>query len=128
MQTELNSLTIDELAIELFNARAAEANAKERRIQIEDAILAQTQTAEKGTTTLVTGNGLKISIKTDLAYKADVAAIELIDSDLVKVTTKKELDSKAYEALRGGNPELFNRISEYVTTEPRKPSVTLKTI
>lgn len=128
MDQDLNSLSIDELAIELFNARAAEANAKERRIQIEEAILAQTQTAEKGTTTLVTGSVLKISIKTDLSYKANVAAIELIDSDLVKVTEKKELDSKAYEALRDDNPDLFNRISEHVTTEPRKPSVTLKSI
>jgi hypothetical protein len=120
--------TIDDLAIELFHARAAEAKAKEERIRIEEAIVAQIDTADKGSQTLTTGNGLKITIKTDLGYKADVDAIERIDSDLVKVTEKRELNVKAYEELKTRDPDLYARVAEHVSVEPRKPSVTLKTI
>ena len=42
------------------------------------------------------------------------------------MTTKKELDSKAYEALREKDRPLFDRVSEFVTVAPKKPAVTLK--
>ncbi|HWL54295.1 MAG TPA: hypothetical protein VNQ90_17780 [Chthoniobacteraceae bacterium] len=117
-----------ELTSQLADARAEEAAAKAKRIQAEEAIVALLDPGERSTVTVDPGNGLKVTIKTDLSYKADIDAIEVIDSDLVKVTTKKELDTKAYEALREQNTALFDHISEYVTVTPKKPAVTLKVV
>lgn len=120
--------TIPNLAVQLANARAAESAARDHRIRIEESILAQVDTPEKGTVTIDAQNGLKITIKTELGYKADLDEIAKIDSDLLKHTEKHELDVKTYEALRESDPALFARVSEHVITQPRKPAVTLKVV
>lgn len=133
-QEKLKSLTVD-----LAAARNDEAEAKKRRIQAEEAIVALLDPGDKSTITIDPGNGLKVTVKTELGYKADIDEILKIDSDLIKATVKQELDVKAYEELRerkgrfaplsmsAENAErLFARISEHVTVSPKKPSVSLK--
>ncbi len=131
--------TLCNLTSQLADARTEEAAAKAKRIQAEEAIVALLDPGEKSTITVDPGNGLKVTIKTELGYKADVDAIRVIDSDLLKETIKWELDVKAYEALRDRKgpyvsmPEmearaLFDRVSEHVTVTPKKPAVTLKVV
>lgn len=120
------SATIEQLAASLASARNDEALAKAKRIECEEAILAQYELAESGSQTVKTDNGLKLTLKTALGYKIDKGA-ELPES-MLKVTTKTELDVKAYEALRESDPMEFSRLSKLVTTTPRKPSVTLAVI
>jgi len=120
------SATIEQLAADLASARSEEALAKAKRIECEEAILAQYELAEAGSTTVKTENGLKITLKTALGYKIDKGA-ELPES-LIKETVKRDLDVKAYEALRESDPMEFSRVSKFVTTTPRKPSVTLAVI
>ncbi len=116
-------MIIDNLASNLVRARAAEAKAKETRIQCEETILAQYELAEAGTRTVKTGNGLKLTMKTSLGYKVE-KGVTLPDC-VAKTTTKIELDAKAYEALRESDPMEFSRIAKMVTTTPKKPSVTI---
>ncbi len=117
---------LSKLTLQLAEARRDESEAKNRRVQTEEAIVALLQPGDKQTLTVEDGNGLKITVKTELGYKADVVEIERIDSDLLKITTKAELDVKAYEALREANPALFEKVSEHVTVTPKKPTLTLK--
>ena len=116
-------MSIENLASNLVHARQAEAQAKAERIECEEAILAQYDLAEAGSQTVKTDNGLKLTLKTSLGYKVDKGA-ELPES-LIKETVKRELNTKAYEALRETDPMEFSRLSKMVTTTPRKPSVTV---
>lgn len=123
---ELTNEKLKSLLVDLAAARTDESEAKKRRIQAEEAIVALLDPGEKSTITVDPGNGLKVTVKTELGYKADVNAIERIDSDLINAVTKKELNVKAYEALRTADPGAFARVSEHVTVTPKKPAVTLK--
>jgi len=116
-------MDIDTLALHLVNARTDEANAKAVRIAAEEAIIAQYETAESGSQTIKTGNGLKLTLKTGLTYK--VGGIENLPDELRKETVKVTLDEKAYEALRESDPMEFDRVAQYVTTTPRKAAVTV---
>ena len=120
------SKTIETLAAELAEARSVEAESKAARIAAEEAILAQYELGDAGSQTIKTGNGLKLTLKTALAYKIDKGA-ELPES-LLKRTEKVELNVKAYEALREADPMEFSRVSKHVTTTPRKPSVAIAII
>lgn len=116
-------MSIENLASNLVHARAAEAEAKAVRIECEEAILAQYKLAEYGSQTVKTDNGLKLTLKTSLGYKVDNK--DSMPGHLLKMTTKTELNVKAYEALRESDPMEFSRLSKMVTTTPRKPSVTV---
>lgn len=127
---ESQTPSLEDLAIKLATARKTESDAKAERLLIEDAIVASLKLGDKQTLTVDAGNGLKLTAKTDLSYKAEVAEIEKIDSDLIKSTIEKELNVKVYEVLRKRvDPEgkaLFDRISALVTVSPKRPTVTLK--
>ena len=116
-------MSIENLASNLVHARAAEAEAKAIGIECEEAILAQYELAEAGSQTVKTDNGLKLTLKTSLGYKVDKK--DEMPGHLLKMTTKIELNAKAYEALRESDPMEFSRIAKMVTTTPRKPSVTV---
>ena len=116
-------MSIENLASNLVHARQAEAEAKAARIECEEAILAQYELAETGNQTVKTANGLKLTLKTSLGYKIDSDA--LLPDELIKITSKMELNVKEYEALRESDPMEFSRLSKLVTTTPRKPSVTV---
>lgn len=120
---------IADLAAALWAAKQSEDTAKAVRIGIEERLAALVETPENGSKTVAAGNGLKVVIKRALSYEADVAAIQgalggnapvkLIPAELV-------FDEKAYESLRATDPANFGIAAKYVTTKPRKVSVTLK--
>ena len=115
---------IDKLASELATARHEESLAKAKRIECEEAILAQfDDLAESGSKTVKTGNGLKLTLKTALGYKIDKGAE--LPEELLKRTEKVELNVKVYEAMRESDPIGFSKVAEKVTVTPRKPSVTI---
>lgn len=115
--------TIEEIAADLANAKAAENKAKEERIAFEEELVAQVQTREKGSVTVPAGI-LKVTVTTGYNYKADIAAVKEQFPELIKV--KAELDDKAYEAMREHDPDRFQKAARLVTVTPKKPTVTLK--
>lgn len=117
--------TISELVNQLFSAKKAEAEAKEKRIAIEEAIASRVETPEDGSKTVPLEDGVKVTVKRTLLYKADIEAIramELPNPPLKMVPAKYELDKKLYEAIKDDTPELQG----LVVVTPGKPSVTIK--
>ncbi len=123
---------LQELANVLKNAKAAEALARSGRIDAEEQIAALVPTEDVGQKTITLDNGTKITVKRGLNYKADCQAIE--DSHYwiglgcfapVKTKTTRELDTKGYEWYRENKPEVYGRISQYVTVTPKKVAITL---
>jgi hypothetical protein len=124
-------MTLEELAKELYKAKKQEEEAKELRISIEEAIAEQVATTDRGSKTVVAGD-LKITVKRDISYSADIDAIRNDSSipeklkPLILKPSSYEFKAANYEALREKNPEVFTRIAAYVTTSPKKVAVSLK--
>lgn len=124
--------TIDTLVKKLYDAKRSEDAAKAERVQIEEAIAAQVETAPNGSKTVQCDCGLKVTVKRALSYKADVDAIRSLDLPDDKLPVKLvpasyEFDDKLYEALHNlGDPLVMQKLNGLVTVTPRKVSVTLK--
>ena len=130
------------LAFSLRKAEKAEETARTNRIKLEEMISSFLPTKEVGQETKVLSNGVSITIKRGLRYKADLDDIQEVIANQVpagqtgieypdlmapiKVKTTRELDVKGYEWYRQNHPTIFNRMSQHVTVTPAKVSVTVK--
>lgn len=127
MQDQLQAL-----AGQLFDAKRREDAAKKERIEVEEKIAALVATPENGSKTVDAGNGIKVTVKRALGYKADVDAIRALDLGGVAqvpvklVPASYAFDEKAYEQLLAEHPSLAAQFAEHVTVVPRKVSVTMK--
>ena len=121
------------LACLLFDAKKAEGKAKEIRIKAELAIADLVKIeGVSGSRTVDAGEGLKVTVKQGINYKADVDAIRAM-TDIPEgrlpvklVPSSYAFDKKAYEALLKASPALAVKLAECVTTTASKPSVTIK--
>lgn len=123
-------MDLEILAGKLAAAKREEDEAKSRRIQIEEEIAGQIETAENGSKTVKAG-GLTITVKRALSYKADVNAIRGLDIPAenlpLKLTPSKwEFDKKEYERVISDHPDMAVKLAEFVTVTPLKVSVSLK--
>ncbi len=125
---------LNELAKALFEARRDEDAAKKKRIETEEAIALLVETGDNGSKTVDCGDGLKVVVKRELGYTADLAAIRALDlSDellpvlpTAPVPAGYEFDKKAYEKLRTEHPDAFAIVAQHVEIKPRKVAVSLK--
>jgi hypothetical protein len=114
---------IDDLAVELAQAKSDENAARQKRILIEERIVELLEMKASDRCTINTSVGLRVVVETGYNYKLD----KDFDRSLVphKETVKIELDARAYNAL----PEQEKALaSKWVTATPKKPSVTLAII
>jgi hypothetical protein len=116
---------IKELSAMLATARSEESAANKRRVQLEEAIIAQLpDLKEKGSRSIDCENGLSLTITTGLTYKADFDRMpEELACKLVKEKVTYALDEKAYEALEG---EERATAMQFIEVKPKKTSVSLK--
>jgi hypothetical protein len=126
-QSTTSTLTdLAALASELAAAKATENAATAARIAVETRIVALVAPRDKGTTSIKTG-GMTISVVTGYSYKVEKAELANIAAwDTRFVTTKLELNTKAYEDAREHDPAAYAIAARYVTVTPRKPAVTIK--
>ena len=125
------SETLHELCTKLYDAKRTEDAAKEARIAVEEQIVALVNVGERETKTVDAGEGLKVTVKKAVSYKADLAAIEALKlppemNPVKRVPETTEFDEAGYEWLREHHPEVAARIDRFVEVKPRKPAVTLK--
>lgn len=130
MATDLHQLTV--LADDLFAAKAAEERMRAARIAVEERIAALIPGPERGQETVTLEDGRKIKVERGFNYRADFDALQelqeigAIDFAPIKLKTTRELDEKGYEWFRKHDPDSFSLLRSYVTTTPKKVSVSLK--
>lgn len=122
MREERNDL--EELAIALANAKDVERNAKEARAKAEEALAEAIGGKDNGSTSVQCGR-VGVTVKRGYNYRIDEPTL-FANAHPDFVRTKIELDARAYEGVRDGNPELFAELAEHVTVTPKKVSVELK--
>lgn len=123
--------TLSELTGKLFDAKRREDAAKAERIEAEEQIAALVETPENGSKTVDAGNGIKVTVKRAIGYKADVDAIRALglDDDCMPVKlvpASYAFDEKAYELIRAARPDVAAALADCVVATPRKVSVTMK--
>ncbi len=133
MASTILKIKLEVLAYVLKNAKAAEALARSGRIDAEEQIAALIPTEDIGQKTVTLSDGVKITVKRGLNYKANCEALKnaLLDNEMfriippTKIKTTIELDTKSYEWYRGNNPQAFGVMSQHVTVTPKKVAVML---
>ena len=118
---------LDALVPLWIEAKRQEDAAKQRRLLIEERILAVQPAKEEGSTT-VEGAGYKVTLTGSLSYKADdLDALREItrkwDTNLVPIKTKHELDESGCKYLRRERPDLWQQLARVITTKPAKTGV-----
>lgn len=111
-------------------AKITEERAKEDRIKAVEEIAALVKTKDVGSKTVSAGD-FKVTVTRGQNYAADIEEIDKIASENnfhapVKVTTKRELDVKAYEWQRENATDIFDAFCPHVTITPKKVSVAIK--
>lgn len=129
---------LGELCTALYDAKKAEDAANAKRIEIEEQIAALVETGDNGSKTVDAENGLKVTVKRAMIYKANVEAIRDIGDTALPAGVALplkfvppqpagyEFDEKAYEKMRETAPNAWAMIAKHVEAKPRKVSVALK--
>lgn len=107
-------------------AKAAEDAAKQRRIAVEQQIVAHTGVREKGSQTFKP-DGFKVSVEGVLSVKMDWNAWDevsaSIPTNLAPVKTTREVDVTGVLYLRANEPEIYAKLP--ITVAPGKPRVSV---
>jgi len=110
------------------DTKAEEIAARNKRIAIEDEIIAVAGSKEEGTETITLDSGVKIKITGKIIYKADnLDEVVLITRSLpdqfraYKVETK--LDESKIKKIRMYQPALWRELAMHITAKPAKTSV-----
>ncbi len=138
MSAVINMVRVDadaalEAAVrELVEAKRTEEEAKRRRIQAEDRILALHPAREEGSETFEAA-GFKVSLTGKLTYKCDdaralaeaCAAAQWAPS-MIPVKTETKLDETGCKWLRHNEPDAWALVAKFVEIKPAKTAVSLK--
>lgn len=111
-------------------AKAMEAQANERRREIEDAILTHFPTDKPEGS--ITDKDMGITVTYKVARKvtdSDTLAgewMQLSKNAQSAFRWKAEVDAKQFKALQDIDPEGFAQVAQYVTTTPAKAAISIK--
>jgi len=116
-----------EIANELFEAREAEKKANERRIELEEELIAILGSKEEGAQThevgeynlTITGKLIR-SIDWDM-YDKSIAA--KIPESLQPVKVKRELDDTGVKYLANNEPQIYRLLAKALSIKPAKTAV-----
>lgn len=128
--TATATITAEQLAQDLIAAKAAEAKANKDRVAIEQQLIEMLGQREEGAQTHELANGLKLTITGKVSYKADMAKLMAVCSELpenmrpLKVETK--LDETGAKYLRANEPAVWAALAQAITVKPAKASVEIK--
>jgi hypothetical protein len=118
-----------EIAQDLYEARQVEREANERRVELEEELIALVGAREEGSKTHTIGD-FKITITGKLNRKIDWEIFDdsiasQIPESLQPVKIKRELDETGVKYLANNEPQLYKLLSKALTIKPAKTAVTI---
>ena len=123
---------LQQLVDRWVDAKRAEAQARDARVGIEEAILEQLPRQDEGTQTVMLDDGRRLTITNKIDRKIDDAAwravMDKIPSELRPIThvLEPKLDLKGLRWCMEHRPDLYAVIATAITAKPAKPGVSLK--
>lgn len=121
--------TETEIANDLFAAKLAEKEANERRVALEEELIALVGAREEGSQTHTFGD-YKITITGKLIRKLDWEMFDAsiaakIPQELQPVKIKRELDDTGVKYLANNEPQIYRLLAKALTIKPAKTAVTI---
>ena len=121
-------MTAEELAQHWLQAKRDELAANNRRIDIEQQILALFPPKEEGSSSTALANGMKLKTTGKLTYKADLDKLLALTAGWPEkpVKTKVEADESLLKAIRTDRPDLWRQIAPAITVKPAKTYIVIE--
>jgi hypothetical protein len=121
-------MTAEELAQHWLQAKRDELAANNRRIDIEQQILALFPPKEEGSSSTALENGMKLKTTGKLTYKADLDKLLALTAGWPEkpVKTKVEADESLLKAIRTDRPDLWRQIAPAITVKPAKTYIVIE--
>jgi hypothetical protein len=121
-------MTAEELAQHWLQAKRDEIAANNRRIDIEQQILALFPPKEEGSSSTALANGMKLKTTGKLTYKADLDKLLALTAGWPEkpVKTKVEADESLLKAIRTDRPDLWRQIAPAITVKPAKTYIVIE--
>lgn len=119
--------SLDQLARDWLAAKAAEDEARVKRVEIESALLLHSQPVSEGTDRVET-DATKVAVTYSMRRKVDAAALSAAWGavpELVRGAFKwsADVDLKTLRALQTANPTAYAQAAQFITATPAKPAV-----
>jgi len=118
---------IERLASHWQAAKQNEDAAREKRVAIEQEMLALHPAREEGSETITTPLGVKIKLTGKLTYRANVEQLQALTTAwpeaLRPIKTEIKADESALKILRAERPDLWRQIAPAVETKAAKVGV-----
>ena len=110
------------------NTKAEEIAARDKRIAIEDEIIAVAGSKEEGTETITLDSGVKIKITGKIIYKADnldevVLILRSLPDQFRAYKVETKLDESKIKKIRMYQPALWRELAMHITAKPAKTYV-----
>lgn len=122
-------VTLSQLAQTWLEAKAAEENARQHRIALEEEIENLVSGPEEGSAT-ATEDHYKITVTRKYTRTIDLDAYEqvksFVPSNIIRYEPK--LDMKIYRAIETANPAAFTACQKFVTVKPAKTAVKIEEV
>lgn len=131
--SEIDLNALDALLSSLSSAKQDELDAKDRRIAIENEVIAMVGKKEEGTQTIRAVN-YKVNTVDKLSRKVNwtdydvVVSRSSLPANMLPVKIKREIDVKKLETIEKDYPDLYAEISNCITYAPLKTYITVKPI
>lgn len=121
-----------EAVLDYVGAKRAEDEAKARRLQAEERILALHPAREEGAESFEAA-GFKVTVTGKLGYACDdpkalveACAAQQWPPSMIPVKTRLELDPTGCKWLRNNEPEAWALLAHFITIKPAKTAVAVK--
>ena len=117
---------------EFLLAKRLEDEAKERRIEAEQAILAELYTLKPEGQTKVKESGYTITVTTSFNRRIDGSVLGAISDHIPKhlldqaIRWKPEVNLTGLRYLQTANPDTYAILAQAITTTPAKPSIRIE--
>jgi len=120
---------LETLASAWREAKRDEEHARDRRVEIENEIVALTGVKDEGSETHKAGDH-KVTVTGKLNRKLDADQWRQIEAsipeDLRPVRYQPSLDTKGLRYLEDNEPDVYRRVCQAIETKPAKPAVQVK--
>lgn len=119
-------VTLSQLAQAWLEAKAAENNAREHRIAIEEHLAARIDGPDEGTAHGIE-DGFDVSVTRSYTRSIDIEEYEAVKHKLPEslnpILFKPTIDMKRLRAVEIANPAIFSICQKFITIKPAKVSV-----
>lgn len=116
-----------EIANDLFEAKRVEREAEEKRIALEEELIAVLGKRDEGSKTHTVGD-YKVTITGRVTRKIDWDLFDEVSSKIPETLwpVQRKLDVTGVKYLENNEPALYKVLSPALTVEPAKTTVTIK--